>query len=250
MFMSVFAQDCVVPAYAELAGVRVLVTGVNSAVGVDVARTFADHKARLVLQVAENSPVMTELAAALADTAAELRLFEDPLVESADGLQLVKSIMRDMGGLDTVINLIHIDPAHLTEVESVDDVEDFIAGRFAAAAQITRVAANRMRLTLTEGSILNVVTMPSGRARRSGILADIARVMLADFTRRAASEWAEHGIRINAVAPQSSVASLSDENTLKSDADLAALALRLASKGGRNLSGHILEAEGLATRRC
>lgn len=249
MFMSVFERAREVAAYPELAGARVLVTGVNSAVGVDVARSFADHKARLVLQIAENSPAMTELAAILADDAAELRMFEDPLVESDDGMRLVKSVMQDMGGLDTVINLIHIDPASLFEIESVDDVEGFIAAQIEAAAMITRVAANRMRLTLTEGSILNVVTMPSGRARRSGILADIARVMLADFTRAAAREWAEHGIRINAVGPQSSMAVLSGD-TLTSDADLAALALHLASKGGRSLSGHVLEAEGLATRRC
>src|SRR5215471_7995713 len=43
------------PAYPELAGKRVLVTGLSSSCGVDVARAFSEHKARLILQFAEMS---------------------------------------------------------------------------------------------------------------------------------------------------------------------------------------------------
>jgi NAD(P)-dependent dehydrogenase (short-subunit alcohol dehydrogenase family) len=250
MFMSVFARECEVPAYAELAGVRVLVTGVNSAVGVDVARSFADHKARLVLQTSENSPAMTELAAVLSESAAELKVYDEPFAGSDEAVCLVQSVMQDMGGLDAVVNLVHIEPQDCALFESVDDVEGFIADRLEAAAMITRVAANRMRLTWTEGAILNVVTMPSAGVRRAGLLADITRVMLADLTRAQAREWAEYGIRVNSVGPSSSVSALSSGAPLTSDADLAALALHLASRGGRKLTGHMLDAEGLATRHC
>jgi 3-oxoacyl-[acyl-carrier protein] reductase len=186
----------------------------------------------------------------LSEGAAELRIFDEPFSGSESAVSLVQSVMQDLGGLDAVVNLIHIDPLDCSRLESVDDVEGFIAGKLEASAMITRVAANRMRLTWTEGAILNVVTMPSAGARRSGLLADIARVMLADLTRAQAREWAEFGIRVNAVGPCSSVSALTQGAPLTTDADLAALALHLASRGGRKLSGHMLDAEGLATRRC
>ncbi len=89
-------------------------------------------------------------------------MFEDPWSNRMTAPGSSNPAWQEMGGLDTVINLIHIDPASMGDVESIDDVEGFIAAQIEAAAMITRVAANRMRLTLTEGSILNVVTMPSG----------------------------------------------------------------------------------------
>ena len=107
------------------------------------------------------------------------------------------------------------------------------------------VAANRMRLTLTEGSILNVVAMSGKPSASSAALADIAYATLAAMTRGEAKEWADQGIRINAVGPRTA-----NGSTPASGADIAALALYLASKKGRGLSGTMLDAGGTATRRC
>src|SRR6185295_5964021 len=53
MLMSVIEGARSAPAYPELAGKRVLITGLSSSCGVDIARAFADHKARLILQFDE-----------------------------------------------------------------------------------------------------------------------------------------------------------------------------------------------------
>ena len=50
MLMSVLEGARASPAYPELAGKRVLITGITSTSGVDVVRAFAEHRARLVLQ--------------------------------------------------------------------------------------------------------------------------------------------------------------------------------------------------------
>ena len=55
MLMSVIEGALSVPAYPELAGKRVLITGLTSRCGVDIASGFAEHKGRLVLQFAETS---------------------------------------------------------------------------------------------------------------------------------------------------------------------------------------------------
>ena len=55
MLMSVIDDVRVMPAYPELAGKRVLITGLTSSCGVDIVRAFAEHKGRLVLQFAEES---------------------------------------------------------------------------------------------------------------------------------------------------------------------------------------------------
>src|SRR5436190_2164580 len=66
MLMSVIEGARSAPAYPELAGKRVLITGLTSSCGVDIARAFADHKARLILQFDE----MSERTQAIAEIAA------------------------------------------------------------------------------------------------------------------------------------------------------------------------------------
>jgi NAD(P)-dependent dehydrogenase (short-subunit alcohol dehydrogenase family) len=246
MFMSVVALKPGVSVYPELAGARVLITGLSSAAGVDVARAFADQQARLVLQSGEQSPQLTELAAFLAESAPEIKLFNDPISDAEDAVRIAQVAAQDFGGLDAVINLVTLEPGEVTPDASFTDIEAAVSAKLIAAALVTRVAANRMRLTWTEGTILNVVTTAGAGGRSEAALAEVIHATLSAMTRGEAKEWAEHGVRINAVGPRAE----DGEVAAASDADIAALALYLASKKGAGLSGHMFDARGLARRRC
>lgn len=248
MLMSVIARTCESVALPELAGARVLMTGLTSASGFDVARAFADRGARLVLQSPEDSPEMTELAAVLAENSADIKLFNTPLACDEDAVRLVQAAVQDFGGIDAVINLVPVDARAMRSLETAADVEELISDTLRLPLRLTEVVANRMRLVWVEGSILNVVRVPEAAGGRAMMLADILRAELAELTRGLARDWADHGIRINAVAPPSSIAVLGGDAQQASDADLAAVALQLASRKGRSVSGHVLDAAGAARR--
>lgn len=247
MFMSVVADVSEFPMYAELVGARVLITGLSTRVGVDIARAFAEHKGRLVLQSAEVSTEMTELAAVLAERAAEIHFYNDPDMASADIVRMVQSAAAAMGGFDLVINLATVE---LSDLGRERDCDAAVAAALEPMFQVTQVAANRMRLTWTEGSILNVVAAVGPATGRAGAIADMLRAMLADMTRGQAREWGGEAVRINAVGPQSSTGALLSGPSSATDADLASIALYLASAKGKKLTGHMLDAEGVAQRRC
>lgn len=249
MLMSVIARECDCVALPELQGARVLITGLTSAFGFDVARAFADRGARLILQSPEDSPEMTEIAAILAENSTEIRLFNAPLADEAHAARLVQAVAQEFGGLDAVVNLANVESRAVARLETAADVEGLISEALRLPLQLTEVAANRMRLVWVEGAILNVVRMPDVAGGRAMMLADVLRAELAELTRGLAAAWAEHGIRINAVAPPSSIAAMGGE-AQASDADLAAVALQLASRKGRSVSGHVLDAVGAARRWC
>src|SRR5665647_48618 len=69
MYMSVIAREAGSESYSELAGARVMLSGLSTIQGVDLARAFAERQARLVIQTDERSPEMVELIAFLASTA-------------------------------------------------------------------------------------------------------------------------------------------------------------------------------------
>ncbi len=246
MFMSVVAPVPGVSIYPELAGARVLITGLTSQRGVDVARAFADHKTRMVLQSAETSPAMTELVAHLAEHAADITFFNEPIADNPT--RLAQRAVAAFSGFDAIVNLIDVSPPKLTGDEAVEDVEAFVSDRLLAATLITRVAVNRMSLTWTEGSILNVGLMAAPRSEREQAVADFARTTLAVLTKGEAKAASSHAVRINAVAPRAKADLPSAGAVLASDPEIASLALHLASKNGRQLTGHIFDAEQVVMR--
>jgi 3-oxoacyl-[acyl-carrier protein] reductase len=131
---------------------------------------------------------------------------------------------------------------------SAGAVEDAVAAQLRDACLVTRVTANRMRLTMAEGLVLNIVAAPLPRSAAESSVIAVARTVLAAMTRHEAAHWAGQGIRINAVAPTTGLGrpAAAGGGSLGSEPDIAALALFLASRAGRELSGLLFDAAGAA----
>ena len=155
-----------------------------------------------------------------------------------------------MGGIDAAINFASFSEQDVMLLASGHDAEAVVARKLEPLFEVSEVALNRMRLTLTEGVILNVVTLEGPRSPALSLLGDVARAMLADVTRGLARDWAKHGIRVNAVAPAASVSAQLFGSTGPSSQDVALLAMDIVSDPSSGLSGHVLDAEGYATRAC
>jgi 3-oxoacyl-[acyl-carrier protein] reductase len=245
MFMSVVDSVPGVSVYPELAGGRVLITGISSDAGVDVARAFASHRTYLIMQTADTSPAMTEVAALLTESATNLQLFNEPLDTRDAARRFAQTAAQIHGGIDTVVNLISISPEDISGLSTEADVETFISDKFSAQLELTRVIANRMRTTWTEGSILNAVLMPEPATQREVAVGGLIHAALAAMTRGEAQAWAEHAIRINAIGPRGTAPAGA---ALSSEPEVASLALYLASKKGRTLSGQMFDAAHICRR--
>ena len=250
MFMSVLDNSLTSARYEDLAGARIALTGLTAACGVDVARAFADHKARLVLQSAAPAadPEMTAVVAMLAETASEIKLFDAPLRTSAAAQKFAQTEGQVYGGIDALINLVPVSVAELAEIARQPDIETAIARKLETAMALTRVAANRMRVMLTEGLILNVLVVEGPVAGHEALVAGMMRATLAAMTRIEAEKWAGNGIRINAIGPRVALPGDRSPANPPSEPEIAAVALYLASSRARGLSGHVFQAEGVLTK--
>jgi 3-oxoacyl-[acyl-carrier protein] reductase len=241
MLMSVLEEAQSAPAYPELAAKRVLITGITSDCGIDIARAFAEHRTRLMLQFAEASETMQAVAEIAAPTAVETMAF-GPLCGEADGVvRFARQAVKAFGGLDTVINLIPLAPMAFQRAHSMGEIDRLVAERLRCACIVSGIAANRMSLTLTEGIILNVAVLAEPAHGRGQALAALIKAAVAAMTRQQAEEWAGNAIRFHAIVPQT--LPMGAEPVLRSEPDIAALALYLASARGRNLTGLMFEAE-------
>ena len=248
MLMTVMGRDSSASYYGELAGVRVLITGLSPSCGVDVARKFADHRGRLVVHATAPSPELDAVTTMLAETASEVKLFTDACRDSKSSISFAKAAAQAFGGLDVVVNLIPISSEEMLGRASIEAIEDLVSEKLMLPVHVTRIVANRMQLTLNEGLVLNVVTMPTPRTAGEAAVAGIVRSALAAVTRGEAQRWAPQGIRVNAVGPSATVGDTGA--SLTSEPDIAALALYLASRPGRTLTGQMFDAAGVAKRGC
>jgi len=242
MLMTAIGRDIDTSFYGELAGVRTLITNLSPESGVDVARAFADHKARLVLHVVNNEPETDAVVALLNETASDIKLYTDACQSPDEAVSFAQNAVQAFGSLDVVINMIPVTTDDLKGRASMADVEDMVSEKLILPLLTTRVVANRMRLTLTQGLVLNIMTMPTAHTAGEAALAGVARATLAALTRREAENWAPQGIRINAIGPRS--AASEGGACLASEPDIASLALYLASKRGSSLTGYVFDADG------
>jgi 3-oxoacyl-[acyl-carrier protein] reductase len=240
MLMSVIEGALSAPAYPDLAGKRVLLTGVRRGCGVDIARAFADHRVRIAVQFAEASPAMQAVAEIVAPAALEAQVYGPVGAGAENAAEFAKAAVQAFGGLDVVINMVPLETAHLDPAATAGDVDRLIAAQLELPLTISRIAANRMSVTWMQGLILNVATLSGrpGGARQA--FATLAKSSLTAMTRAQAEEWAARGIRFNAIAPQTLSGELGP--SLSGEAEVASLALYLASQRGKGLSGCVFEA--------
>jgi NAD(P)-dependent dehydrogenase (short-subunit alcohol dehydrogenase family) len=222
-----------------LAGKRVLITGVSAAGGIDIARSFADAGARLILQCNDASPAIEALATMLAPVAAELSVHTVPLATSDEIISFARDAAAEFGGLDMVINVVSLEANAPGPSAKLSDIEARVSDVLLKACLVSRVAANRMRLMLRDGVILTVATLGADATAAQRGFAQVVRSTLAAMTRREAEAWADQGIRFNAVAPD--VLSLVAKSATGREADVAQLALYLAAGKGCDLSGLTFE---------
>ena len=230
--------------YPELEGARVLITGLEAGHGVDIARAFAEAGCRLILQTARPEAELDIVLEMLAQSAQDLRVSSTPIPDQAAALQFAQEAVRAYGGLDAVVNLARLDDQGLEPDASVAEIEDRVVATLGRSFRITHVIANRMQVTWKEGLILNIVTQEAPDTPAAAELGRIARAALGGLTRQEAGRWAGQAVRINAIVPASndSCEPGAFGTGLSSEPEIAALALHLAGRRGRDLSGLVFDA--------
>ena len=249
-----FADQNQAGLYPELEGARVLITGLEAGHGVDIARAFADAGCRLILQTGALDTELEIVLEVLAQSAQDIRVSSAPIADQDAALHFAQDAVRAYGGIDAVVNLARLDDRGLEPDAGVAEIEDRVVATLGPAFRITHVIANRMQVTWKEGLILNIVSQGAPKTPAGATLGRIARAALAGLTRQEAERWAGQAVRINAIVPAS------DDNCepgamqpgamqpgamqpgLSSEPEIAALALHLAGRRGRTLSGLVFDA--------
>jgi 3-oxoacyl-[acyl-carrier protein] reductase len=238
----------------RLDGKRVLVTGGARGIGGEIASRFAAEGARV--------SILDRLVDVGSRRAAEIdgSFVEVDLLDPRAAREATAAAVDAVGGVDVLVNSAGILRfAPLLEV-TVQDWNDTFSINTRAMLTTMQVCAQRMIAAGNGGKIINVASMAAkkGGAGEGAYAASKAAVVA--LTRVAALEWGEYGITANSLCPGyiltemgahtrtehdlAKWASYSPLGRLGETADVAAVALFLASSDADYLTGQAINVTG------
>jgi 3-oxoacyl-[acyl-carrier protein] reductase len=244
---------------SELEGRRALVTGAQQGIGRATAVALASAGADVAVNWLDNKAAAEAIGAEVRALGRRAVLIQGSVAASGEVARMVEEADAALGGLDVLVNNAGVFPRSpfldLSEAEW-DHVHTVnLKGSFLVAQAVARrmVAAGR------KGAIVNL-SSSSVRGHVLGVHYAASKAGVIGLTRAMALALAPHGIRVNAIAPgltdtaqpryQFSEAEMAEQSRLvplgamAQPADIADIAVFLASERSRFITGEVVHANG------
>lgn len=239
-----------------LDGRTAVITGAAQGIGFEIARSFVDAGARVVI-----GDLNADAAAAAAEKLGGVgvaRAVRCDVVESADVDVLLAQAMNEFGSLDVMVNNAGITRDATMRTMTEEDFDLVISVHLKGTWNGTRKAAAIMR-EAKRGAIVNISSL-SGKVGMVGQTNySAAKAGIVGMTKAAAKEMAHHGVRVNAIQPGLIRSAMTEAMPQKAwdqkmaeipmrrageVAEVAEVALFLASDMSSYMTGTVLEVTG------
>ena len=183
----------------KLKGRVALITGGGTGIGAATARLFAEEGAAVCVAGRRNAPLEGVVAAIRDDGGRALAVAGDVSV-TEDCIRIVEKATSAFGRIDVLVN--NAGTATLMDAhETTDDLWDrTIATNLSGAFRMIRAVLPGM-ISREAGSIVNVSSILGQSGMKRSAAYGASKAGLDQLTRILAVEYADRGIRVNAVAP-------------------------------------------------
>jgi gluconate 5-dehydrogenase len=183
----------------DLSGRLALVTGSSKGIGFAIAKGLAGNGARIILNGRDEAR-LAEAVSALRAEGADASALAFDAADPAGVAAAFETLEAEHGALDILVN--NAGMQHRTPLEDfpydrwrelfrVNVDSAFLAGQAAARGMIAR----------GRGKIVNIGSVQSELARPGIAPYTATKGAIRNLTRGMATDWAKHGIQVNAIAP-------------------------------------------------
>jgi NAD(P)-dependent dehydrogenase (short-subunit alcohol dehydrogenase family) len=187
----------------DLHGRTALVTGGFSGLGLHFSRVLAAHGARVAL-IGRRIELGREVAAGLGAAVArpgDVRAYEADVTQAKSVRSAFAQAAADLGVPAIVVN----NAGTVTRAPSLDVGDEDWTGvvdvNLSGVFRVAQAAAREMVKAGQPGSIINIASILGLRVRPQVAAYAATKAAVVQLTKALALEWAEHGIRVNALAP-------------------------------------------------
>jgi 3-oxoacyl-[acyl-carrier protein] reductase len=183
-----------------LAGRVALVTGASSGIGSACALALADAGAAVAVGFSANREGADDVVARILERGGAATTIGADLSDPAAAIALVDTTVKELGGIDIVVNNAGITRDNLAVRITDADWDAVIAVDLSAAFRICR-AALRPMLRRREGRIINISSIAGVVGNPGQANYSAAKAGLIGLTKSLCREVGSRAITVNAVAP-------------------------------------------------
>ncbi|MCQ1571439.1 SDR family oxidoreductase [Neorhizobium galegae] len=183
----------------DLTGYRALVTGSSQGIGFALARGLAEHGASIVLN-GRDRPRLEAAAGQLKETGATVSVSDFDVTEAEAVKRGVDAIEAEVGAIDILVNNAGMQFRSPLEDFPIDRWEQLLKTNVSSVFYVGQAVARHM-IGRGRGKIINIASVQSELARPGIAPYTATKGAVKNLTRGMCTDWAKHGLQINAIAP-------------------------------------------------
>jgi NAD(P)-dependent dehydrogenase (short-subunit alcohol dehydrogenase family) len=181
----------------RLQGKRALVTGGGTGIGREIAHAFADEGAQVLICGRRHGP----LKAASEEIGQGMQYVECDVSDPEDVQALVGKVESRLGGLDILVNNAGVVERGNLDETSLKAWDRLMNINLRGVYLVTQACLPLLKKTGRGASVLNISSTLGRQADQHQLGYAVSKAGLDMFTRCCALDYAEAGIRFNAVSP-------------------------------------------------
>jgi glucose 1-dehydrogenase len=195
-----------------LKGKNVLVTGGTSGIGQAIAVRFAEYGANVAInylrqpgEAAETEEQVHACVRRVKQEGVRDVLVQGDVSQEDDVVRMVDDAVRQLGGIDVLVNNAGIQISRPSEELSSADFDKVLAVNLRGAFLCARESIRRFLAAATPGVIINVSSVHQRIPKPSYLGYSVSKGGMQNLTTTLALEYAGRGIRVNGIGPGATI---------------------------------------------
>jgi len=184
----------------DLSGSRVLITGSSQGIGLALAKGLIDHGASVVLNGRDTVKLAEAAAALKTETGVSVETADFDVTNEEAVNRGVASIEQNAGPINILINNAGMQFRTALEDFPADRWEQLLKTNISSVFYVGKAVARHM-IKRGRGKIINVASVQSELARPGIAPYTATKGAVKNLTRGMCTDWAKHGLQVNAIAP-------------------------------------------------
>ncbi|MDR6820737.1 gluconate 5-dehydrogenase [Neorhizobium sp. 2083] len=183
----------------DLSGRRALVTGSSQGIGFALAKGLADHGAAIVLN-GRDTGKLEAASRQLQEAGAVVSVSDFDVTDPEAVRRGVDAIEAGIGPIDILVNNAGMQFRSPLEEFPVDRWEQLMKTNVSSVFYVGQAVARHM-IGRGQGKIINIASVQSELARPGIAPYTATKGAVKNLTRGMCTDWAKHGLQVNAIAP-------------------------------------------------